>query len=130
MQNFGASNKELGTFYRHEFSPKTRIAVQNTKNIKELLNSTGNRLGALRARAQARSEVLSAVRAALEPTLAAAVASAGIEQGRLTIGVAGAVWASRLRYATHDLRKQVGERTGTPIHSVRIRVVPRLDPRP
>jgi hypothetical protein len=70
--------------------------------------------------------VLEQVRAALPPQLAAAVASAGIEQGRLTIGVLGAVWASRLRYLTESVRKQVSGSTGTTIVSVRVRVVPPL----
>ena len=64
------------------------------------------------------------VRAALPPRLAAAVVSAGLEQGRLTIGVAGAVWASRLRYSSDALRKRVGASMGVEILTVRIRVIP------
>jgi hypothetical protein len=52
------------------------------------------------------------------------VASAGIEQGRLTIGVSGAVWASLLRYFTDIVRKRVSESLGIEILSVRIRVLP------
>ena len=68
--------------------------------------------------------VIEQVRAALPARLALAVASAGIDQGRLTIGVVGAVWASRLRYLTESLRKRVGSASGTVILSVKIRVVP------
>ncbi len=64
------------------------------------------------------------VRAALPARLAQAVASAGIEQGRLTIGVVGAVWASRLRYSSDALRKRVGASMGVEILTVRIRVIP------
>ncbi len=64
------------------------------------------------------------VRAALPARLAGAVASAGVEQGRLTVGVVGAVWASRLRYSSDALRKRVGASMGVEILSVRIRVVP------
>jgi hypothetical protein len=64
------------------------------------------------------------VRAALPARLAEAVASAGIEQGRLTIGVVGAVWASRLRYSSDALRKRVGASMGVDILTVRIRVLP------
>ena len=70
------------------------------------------------------------VRAALPARLATAVMSAGVLQGRLTIGVAGAVWASRLRYLTEYVRKQVGSTTGIAIVSVRIRVVPPLPAEP
>lgn len=63
------------------------------------------------------------VRAALPVRLAQAVVSAGLDQGRLTIGVAGSHWASRIRYLTDGLRKDVGT-AGTPVLSVRVRVVP------
>lgn len=61
---------------------------------------------------------------ALPPQLAAAVVSAGLEDGRLTIGVNGGSWASRLRYATDSLRLRVGTSMGAEIRSVRIKVVP------
>jgi hypothetical protein len=68
--------------------------------------------------------IVEQVRAALPTRLAQAVASAGLEQGRLTIGVVGAVWASRLRYLTESVRKRLAEATGTVIVSVKVRVVP------
>jgi len=71
-----------------------------------------------------RSRVLDQVRAALPIRLAQAVASAGLEGGRLTIGVVGAVWATRLRYFTDTLRRGVSGSSGIDILSVRIRVVP------
>jgi hypothetical protein len=71
-----------------------------------------------------RSQILEQVRAALPPRLAQSVASAGVDAGRLTIGVLGAVWASRLRYSTEILRKRVAKSTGKEILKVRIRVVP------
>jgi len=68
--------------------------------------------------------VVEQVRAALPARLAQSVVSAGIDSGKLTIGVVGAVWASRLRYLTEVLRKRVGGTMGTAILSVKIRVVP------
>jgi hypothetical protein len=70
--------------------------------------------------------VVEQVRAALPARLALAVVSAGLEQGRLTIGVVGAVWASRLRYSMEPVRKKVGSSMGIAILSVRVRVVPPL----
>ena len=64
------------------------------------------------------------VRAVLPARLALEVVSAGIDQGRLTIGVSGAVWASRLRYMTESVRKRVAASTGAAVISVRVRVVP------
>jgi hypothetical protein len=68
--------------------------------------------------------VVEQVRAALPARLALAVASAGVDQGRLTIGVVGAVWASRIRYFTDALRKGVSGSLGVEILVIRIRVVP------
>jgi len=98
--------------------------MQKPKSINELLRTGGNRLGALKARADARSVTLEHVCRALPPKLAESIVSAGLEGGRLTIGVAGAPWASRLRYHTDSLRLRVGTDLGREILSVRIKVVP------
>jgi hypothetical protein len=73
--------------------------MQNPRSLSDLLSRSGNKLAALKTRSMDRSRALEQVRAALPARLAQAVVSAGIEQGRLTIGVSGAVWASRLRYS-------------------------------
>jgi hypothetical protein len=98
--------------------------MQNSKSLSELLARGGKRLSQLADRSAERSQVLAHVRAALPTRLAQAVASAGVDAGRLTIGVVGAVWASRLRYSTEILRKRVAKMTGKEILKVRIRVVP------
>lgn len=100
--------------------------MQNPRSVSDLLSRTGNKLTALKARSLERSLVVEQVRAALPAQLALAVASAGIEQGRLTIGVVGAVWASRLRYLTESIRTRVAASTGIAVVSVRVRVVPPL----
>jgi hypothetical protein len=100
--------------------------MQNSKSLSELLARGGNRLSQLKVRSAERSQTLVRVRAALPPKLAQAVASAGIEHGRLTIGVVGAQWASRLRYSTDALRKAVANSSEPEILSVRIRVVTRV----
>jgi Dna[CI] antecedent, DciA len=98
--------------------------VQKSRSLSELLAGGGKRLSLLKERSAERTQILEQVRAALPPRLALAVASAGIDQGRLTVGVVGAVWASRLRYSTEILRKRVSKSAGLPILAVRIRVVP------
>jgi len=85
---------------------------------------TGSRLAALKSQTLERSRALRHVCAALPPKLAQTVASAGICEGELTIGVIGAAWASRLRYVTETLRKRVGDSMGVELQSVRIKVVP------
>ena len=89
-----------------------------------MLSRSGSKLTALKSRSRERSLVVEQVRAALPARLALAVVSAGIDQGRLTIGVVGAVWASRLRYLTESVRKRVGRATGIAILSVKVKVVP------
>jgi hypothetical protein len=99
-------------------------AMQNPRSVSDLLSRTGNKLTALKTRSLERALVVEQVRAALPARLAEAVVSAGLDQGRLTIGVVGAVWASRLRYLTDSIRKRVGSSAGIAVLSVKIRVVP------
>jgi hypothetical protein len=97
--------------------------VEKSRNINRLFEGDGGRLTSLKARSRERSRTLEHVLAALPPKLAGTVTTAGIEHGRLTIGVSGAAWASRLRYVTEMLRNQVGGAMGVEIRSVRIKVV-------
>jgi hypothetical protein len=97
--------------------------MQNSRSLSELLARGGNRLSLLKARSAERAQVLTQVRAVLPDRLAEYVTSAGLDQGRLTIGVVGAVWASRLRYSTDIIRTKVAKALGVEIASVRIRVV-------
>jgi len=98
--------------------------MQKPKSVSELLSRPGKRLNALKRRSETRSLVLDQVRVALPLRLAQAVVSAGVEQGRLTIGVVGAVWATRLRYFTGALQRRISSSLGVDVLSVRIRVVP------
>jgi hypothetical protein len=98
--------------------------MRKPRAINDILTGDSARLSALRTQTNNRAAVLAHVCAALPPSLAKAVASAGVGDGRLTLGVVGAAWASRLRYVTETLRKRVGESLGVEIRSVRIRVVP------
>jgi hypothetical protein len=98
--------------------------VKKPKSINELITAGGKRLSDLKAKAQSRTRAFEHVCAALPPPLARTIVSAGLEHGQLTIGVAGAAWAARLRYATEALRVQVGSSMRVDIQKVRIRVVP------
>ncbi len=98
--------------------------MQNSKSLSELLARGGKRLSLLNDRSAQRAQIVEQVRAALPVRLAQSVVSSGLEGGRLTVGVVGAVWASRLRYSTETLRKRVAKSAGTEVLSVRVRVVP------
>jgi len=99
-------------------------AMQNPRVVSELLQLHNNRLKRLGDRLKERATVLDVVQRNLPARLAASVASAGLDQGRLTLGVRGGAWASRLRYQTSGLRAAVGAALGTEVISVRIRVLP------
>ena len=98
--------------------------MQNSKSLSELLARGGKRLSLLKDRSAERSKIVEQVRAALPARLAQSVASAGLDGDRLTVGVVGAVWASRLRYSTEAIRTRVAKSLGKDILTVRIRVVP------
>ena len=84
--------------------------MRKSININELLET--GRLKGLQARRRERRDVLAHVRAALPPELEATVLTAGIEEGRLTVGVSGGAWASRLRYRSQALRERVAGTLG------------------
>jgi hypothetical protein len=90
-------------------------------NISGLLDT--GRLRGLEITRRERRDVLAHVRAALPPGLERTVITAGLEQGRLIVGVSGGAWASRLRYQSQALRERVASSLGREIHSVRIKVV-------
>jgi hypothetical protein len=98
--------------------------MENSKSLSELLARGGKRLSRLVERSTERAAIVAQVRAALPARLAESVASAGLEGGVLTVGVVGAVWASRLRYSTEALRQRVGKSSRQEILTVKIRVVP------
>ena len=100
--------------------------MQKPKPLSELLKIPSPLLTDLSARLAARSRVLEEVRAALPAKLASQIVSAGIDQGRLSIGVTSAAWASRLRYATGDVRKSLTDSLKINILRVQIRIVPPL----
>jgi hypothetical protein len=98
--------------------------MQKSKVVSELFTGANKKLTALRAKSDERLRIRDRVCAVLPAKLAPAVVSASIEQGRLSIGVTSAVWATRLRYLADTLRNGVGESTGIAVSSVRVRVVP------
>jgi hypothetical protein len=97
--------------------------MEKTKNISDLLR-TGGRLARLEQRVRERAVVLDEVRASLPHRLAETVVSAGVEEGRLTIGVAGSVWASRIRYFSESTRLALNQKLSMQLRIVRVRVVP------
>ena len=98
--------------------------MQKPKLLSELLAGPGKQLRALNAALRDRETVLAAVHRALPEKLRPQVQSAGIEHGRLSIGVTSAAWATRLRYSTNELRTAVGMALAVEITAVRIRIVP------
>jgi hypothetical protein len=124
MQNKVGRNKENCTLFAHKLRRKAPSKVKRPKSINELISAGGKRLSDLKAKAQARTRAFEHVCAALPSPLARNIVSAGVEHGQLTIGVAGAAWAARLRYVTEALRVQVGSTMRVDILKVRIKVVP------
>jgi Dna[CI] antecedent DciA-like protein len=96
--------------------------MQNTKTINELLSGT-KRLSQLKSRSEKRSRILVSVREALPPHLAHAVVTAGVDEGRLSIGVVSGVWASRIRYFLPMARAHLHRELGISLVSARVRVI-------
>ena len=67
---------------------------------------------------------LQAVRAALPEGLGERVWGAAIRDGTLTVLVASAAWATRVRYHAPGLQEDVGSRLGVTLQRVQVRVRP------
>lgn len=65
-----------------------------------------------------------AVRAALPEGLGERVWGAAVRDGTLTVLVASAAWATRVRYHAPGLKDDVGERLGAALTRVHIKVRP------
>ncbi len=124
MQNKVTQDKEFRTFCTNQFATRTRQFMSKPKSINELLKSAGKGLSSLALQSAARGTTLKRVCDALPSDLAQAVVSAGLDEGRLTIGVASAAWAARLRYTIDELRAPVAKSLGADVQTIRIRVVP------
>ena len=124
MENKVGQNKEFCTLWTGNFPQPSPCVMQNPKSISELFQTRGARLGALGAKSRQRRSVLEQVRAALPAKLAEKVMTAGIDNARLTIGVAGAQWATRLRYMAGSVCSEVGEALEVDIRTLRVRVIP------
>lgn len=98
--------------------------MQKPKLLSELLEGHGKQLRELAETLRTRATIVAAVRQALPPKLAEQVVSAGVDRGRLTIGVHSAAWATRLRYVTPALRTELAAALRVEITTVRIRIVP------
>lgn len=124
MQKKATQNKDFRTVSTATGITRDDSAMQKPKALSELLNIPGKALGDLHRQLDDRSRALDWVKSALPPKLAAEVISAGLAQGKLSIGVSSATWASRLRYLSAELRQSVGAASQTTILSIRVRVVP------
>jgi len=124
MQKKATRNKDFRTILRFGSDVRIGTLMQKFKPVSDLLQIPDKVLGSLSARLRDRADTLVAVQRALPSRLASEVLSAGLEAGRLTVGVSSAAWAARLRYHTQDLRKSVGADTRMTIHTVRLRVAP------
>lgn len=78
----------------------------------------------LRQGSRQADSALQAVRAALPEDLREHVWGAAIRDRTLTVLVASAAWATRVRYHAPDLREDVGRRLAEAVDRVQVRVRP------
>ena len=92
--------------------------------LSELLGQANPTLERLREGAKAADRTLEAVRESLPRDVGEHVWGASTDEGLLTVLVDSAGWATRVRYAVPELKQGVGDRLGTPILKVNVRVRP------
>jgi hypothetical protein len=93
--------------------------------VSDLLAKGQGLLERLRTGAEASNRTLESVRRALPPPLAEQVWGASVEDGVLSVAVATAAFAARIRYLQDDLCAAVARDSGTAIARCSVRVRPR-----
>jgi hypothetical protein len=99
-------------------------------HLHKLLAAPDGALAQLLADGRRQQQLLAQVRQRLPGELADAVASAGIADGALHLGVTSGAWASRLRFLAPQLRRQLGDRLGQPLNEVCVHVLACVTPPP
>lgn len=97
---------------------------QKPTAVKDLLGNGQGLLQQLRQGSRQADRALQAVREALPQGLASHVWGASVRTRTLTLLVASAAWATRIRYHAPGLREDVGRALAQPIDRVRVRVRP------
>lgn len=95
-------------------------------HLHKLLAAPDGALAQLLADGRRQQQLLDQVRQRLPGELADAVASAGIADGALHLGVTSGAWASRLRFLAPQLRRQLGQ----PLNEVCVHVLACATPPP
>jgi hypothetical protein len=122
MQKKSSQNKDFRTVSTGRNESNRKIPAQNARAVRELLASGAGKLEELKRRLATRSTVLDCVQTALPAQLAAELISAGLEDGRLTLGASSAAWASRLRYVIEPLKPILAAALDAEISVLKVRV--------
>ncbi|MEZ5576819.1 MAG: DciA family protein [Candidatus Competibacteraceae bacterium] len=97
----------------------------------EALRRPQGTLGRLMARADRLNRLNRIFRAYLPPHLHDHVVLVRLDQDDWTVHADSSSWATRLRYALHNIRETLGQQLGIPLPKPRVRVVPPdFPPRP
>ncbi len=112
-----------------EAPPRQRTASIPT--VGECLRRPQGMLGRLMARADRLTQLNHIFRAYLPPHLHDHVVLVRLDQDDWTVHADSSSWATRLRYALHNVREALGQQLGIPLPKPRVRVVPpAFPPRP
>ena len=99
--------------------------------VGESLRRPQGALGRLMARADRLNRLNHVFRAYLPPHLHDHVVLVRLDQDDWTVHADSSSWATRLRYALHNIRETLGQQLGIPLPKPRVRVVPPdFPPRP
>ncbi|QQS55006.1 MAG: DUF721 domain-containing protein [Candidatus Competibacteraceae bacterium] len=112
-----------------EAPPRQRTGSIPT--VGEYLRRPQGMLGRLMARADRLTQLNRIFRAYLPPHLHDHVVLVRLDQDDWTVHADSSGWATRLRYALHNIRETLGQQLGIPLPKPRVRVVPpAFPPRP
>jgi len=120
-----AKNPELfQALFDHRTPPETPLKKEKPTSVSDLLAKGQGLVERLRKGSAEADRALQAVRTALPEGLGERVWGAAIRDGTLTVLVASAAWATRVRYHAPGLKDDVGGQLGVALQRVQVRVRP------
>jgi len=103
---------------------RAALKPEKPTSVSDLLGKGQGLLQRLRQGSAKADETLQAVCGVLPENLGKHVWGATLREGTLTLLVASAAWATRIRYHAPDLKEQAATRLGQPVERVLVRARP------
>ena len=117
-------SRVISSTFDHRTPPEIGLKKEKPTSVSDLLAKGQGLVERLRRGTAEADRALQAVRAALPEGLGEQVWGAAVRDGTLTVLVASAAWATRVRYHAPGLKDDVAGQLGMALEKVQVKVRP------